>query len=386
MAQQQPVPLDEIQYRMPEILQWHVSERGGQPMDENIIHRYFSESPFFNWTSKNGITIKHGEKDFQIFNRVGSRKDFEEQLKRQKGEEYLIVGDPQPLPGGPRVVAGVGGNGMWVIRRQDRERVQTSDGSGRWQERVTILGTYFIVGENVYQAPSVGDVVGNRLTSAANKLAKFYDTARNLPSFEPERGYSYLPQSTNPQKAASTSVSATGTPSRSREGSVAPGGGTETQSLRSASLLPEANGNLSSQSSNYQQAVMLAESFKNTLEFADDFLDENPLVGEPGNFTYTLTTQAVKKRRADAEAELAALTAAAKAKESQVNSKVATPAGKAEKPPSPPAVMTEKAVKEREKDRKGNKMERMKRKRSRHSIAPSTPISAGASSAPNSAI
>lgn len=389
MAQQQLPPLDEIQDRMPLIIEWHVSQNGGQPMDENMIHRYISESRFFDWTSKNGITFDQGKVDMQTYLRVGNRKALEDQLKRQKGVEYMIVGEPQQLPGRPKVEGGVGGNGMWLIRKQDRDRVQAPDGSGRWQEKLTVLGTYFIVGENMYQAPSIGDVVGNRLTAAANELAKFYNTAKNLPTFEPERGYSYLPQSTSTQKTASTNVSATGTPSRSREGSLVPGAGAETQSLRSASLLPETNGNTSSQGSNYQQAMMLAESFKNTLEFADDFLDENPLIGEPGNFTYTLTTQAVKKRRADAEAELAALTAAAKAKESQVNSKVATPAGKAEKPPSPPAVMTEKAVKEtreREKDRRGSKIEKIKRKKSRHSIAPSTPLSAGTGSAPNSAI
>ena len=358
-------------------------------MDENMIHRYISEMEFFNHTSKNGTAFLHAQTEMQAFVRVGNRKAFEEQLKRQKGEEYMIVGEPQQLPGGPKVEAGVGGTGVWVIRRQDRDRVQAMDGSGRWQEDLTVLGTYFIVGEHVYQAPSIGDLVGNRLTAAANAMARFYDTAKNLPTFEPERGYSYLPQSTSTQKTALTNVSATGTPSRSREGSLVPGAGAETQSLRSASLLPEANGNVASQSSNYQQAVLLAESFKNALEFADDFLDENPLIGEPGNFTYTLTTQAVKKRRADAEAELAALAAAAKAKDSQVNSQVATPAGKAEKPPSPPAVMTEKAVKEtreREKDRRGSKIEKMKRKKSRHSIAPSTPLSAGTGSAPNSAI
>ena len=117
-------------------------------------------------------------------------------------------------------------------------------------------------------------------------------------------------------------------------------------------------------------------------------MDENPLIGEPGNFTYTHSTAAVKKRRADAEAELAALAAAAKAKESQLNSKVATPAGK---PPSPPAVMTEKAasavkdVKEREKERRGSKLDR-KGKKKRQSVAPSTPLSAGTSSAPGSAV
>jgi mediator of RNA polymerase II transcription subunit 6 len=273
---------------------------------------------------------------------------------------------------------------MWVIRKQDRDKVQAADGSGRWEENLTVLGTYFIVGENLYQAPSVGDVVGNRLTAAANNISKFFETAKELPTFEVERGYSYLPLSTTAQKSTSTTASVTGTPSRSREGSLIPGGA-DTQSTRSASLLPDTNHGHSNQSSNYQEARLLAESFKNTLEFADDFLDENPLIGEPGNFTYTHSTQAIKKRRADAEAELAALAAAVKAKESQVNSKVATPAAKAEKLPSPPAVMTEKAAKET-KERRGSKIEKIKRKKSRHSIAPSTPASATTSSAPNSAI
>ena len=377
MALQQPMALDEIQYRRPEIIHWHVSQMGGQPMDENMIHRYIQESPFYDHGSNNGMEFRHAESNMHAFHTVGNRKALEGQLKQKRGIEYMIVGEPQPLPGGPKVEGGVGGNGMWVIRKQERDKVQAAD--GRWEEDLTTLGTYFIVGENLYQAPSVGDVLGSRLVAAANNISKFFETAKELPTFEVERGYSYLPLSTAAQKSATASV--TGTPSRSREGSLIPGAGTDTQSTRSGSLLPDTNHGHFNQSSNYQEARLLAESFKNTLEFADDFIDENPLIGEPGSFTYTHSTQAIKKRRADAEAEFAAL-AAVKAKKSQVNSKVATPAAKAEKLPSPPAVMTEKAAKER----RGSKIEKIKRKKSRHSLAPSTPASATTSSAPNSAI
>ena len=383
MAHQQPVPLDELQYRRPEIIQWHVSQMGGQPMDENMIHRYISESPFYDPTTNNGMRFHHAQTDMHAFQTVGNRKVFEDELKRKKGVEYMIVGEPQQLAGGPKVESGLGGNGMWVIRKQDRDRVHAADGSGRWEEDLTVLGTYFIVGENMYQAPSIGDVVANRLTAAANNLSRYFEKARELPTFEVERGYSYLPPSTTAQKSTSVTASVTGTPSRSREGSLIPGAGTDAQSTRSASLLPDTKDGHSNQSSNYQEARLLAESFKHTLEFADDFLDENPLIGEPGSFTYTHSAQAIKKRRVDAEAELAAIAAAVKAKESQVSSKVATPAAKAEKPPSPPAVMTEKAAKE---TRRGGKIEKIKRKKSRHSIAPSTPASATTSSAPNSAI
>src|ERR1700750_1271369 len=114
MAQQQSVPLDEIQYRRPEIIQWHVSQMGGQPMDENMIHRYIQESPFYDHTSKNGMRFDHSKTDMHAFQTVGNRKLFEEEIKRRNGIEYMIVGEPQPVPGGPKVERGVGGNGMWV--------------------------------------------------------------------------------------------------------------------------------------------------------------------------------------------------------------------------------------------------------------------------------
>ena len=50
-----------------------------------------------------------------------------------------------------------GDSGIWVIRKQDRRK---GDGTN---DNVTILGTYFIIGENVYQAPSVRDIISSKM-------------------------------------------------------------------------------------------------------------------------------------------------------------------------------------------------------------------------------
>lgn len=69
------------------------------------------------------------------------------------GVEYLIVGEPQKETDptlGPDT-------GVWVIRKQDRRKRAGRD------DEVTVLGTYYLIGENMYQAPSIYDVVGNHL-------------------------------------------------------------------------------------------------------------------------------------------------------------------------------------------------------------------------------
>lgn len=52
-----------------------------------------------------------------------------------------------------------GDSGIWVIRKQMRRK-----GSGRDDDdEVTVLGCYFLVGENIYMAPSIANVIGSRL-------------------------------------------------------------------------------------------------------------------------------------------------------------------------------------------------------------------------------
>lgn len=46
---------------------------------------------------------------------------------------------------------------VWVIRKQSRRKRSGFD------DEVTVLSTFFVVGDCIYMAPSVASVVGNRI-------------------------------------------------------------------------------------------------------------------------------------------------------------------------------------------------------------------------------
>lgn len=377
-----PDALDEIVDQRPDVIDWWMQTYGGPHMDENMIHRYFYESRFFDHSTKNGLFLSQAAANFPQWEISNNRKQFEDNLRQRPGLEYMIVGEPQPVADKTLAAQGVK-TGIYVIRKQDRQRAQNTASQrnpapgifyeGNWE--LTTLGTYFIVGQNVYQAPSIFDAVGNRLLSAASSLNKVVDIANELPRYTPSIGYHYFPQST---KRTNATGSVAGSPSRSREGSVAPGG--DTQSVRSGSVLPDAKLPASATTSNLHDARLMRDSLILALQHGDEYTDENPLSGEPGNFKFASSTAAVKKRRADEEA------AAAKAraeKESNTTSRAASP----EKAPSPPAVFTEAktALKGEKSGKTGGKTKRRKSKVN-GTTNPSTPVSSTSTHAPNSAL
>ena len=387
MASTNPVDLDEIVHRRPDVLDWWVNSMGGQPMDENMIHRYFCESPFFDWSTKNGLVFTQGARDEHTWQMTHNRKALEDNLRKRQGVEYMIAGEPQPVADKTKAAQG-GNTGIYVIRKQDRQRardnlsarqpgVTSEDG---WE--LTSLGTYYTVGENVFQAPSVKDVIGNRLLSAASSLSQFFDIASDLPSYNPTTGYTYL---SNPSKQIS-SDSAHVSPTHSREGSVAPGA--EPHSQRSNSVQAESQIRTGASTANVQDTRLLVESLRMAISYGDEYVDENPLIGEPGHLSFTSSVAAVKRRKAEEEA------AAAKARaerESNSNSRPASP--KAQKAPSPPPVFTDtkvaaKTEKSGKEDRRGSKVgEKLKRRKSKMvgtAQSPTTPSSALSTQAPNS--
>lgn len=166
------------------------------------------------------------------------------------------------------------------------------------------------------------------------------------------------------------------------------GPGADDQSLRLGSVQPESRAGGAASSSNVKDIRMLSQSLSDAVQFADDYIDENPLMGEPGSFRFSASTAAIKKRRADEEA------AAAKAKaekESATTSRAASP-----KAPTPPPVFTEAAkvtVREKVKDgeRRGSRKSDKGRRKSRvagggSATSPTTPASATSTKAPNSAL
>lgn len=68
-----------------------------------------------------------------------------------QGLEFMITHDPSENDTKP------GHNGVWVIRKQNRRKRQGA------QDEVTGISSYYVVGENVYMAPSVGNILGSRL-------------------------------------------------------------------------------------------------------------------------------------------------------------------------------------------------------------------------------
>lgn len=374
---------DEIVHAHPGIVDWWVNEMGGKAMDENMIHRYMTESPFFEWSSKNGLLFEQGKVDWAIHTMCNNRKALEENLRQKPGLEFMIVQEPQPVADKELAAQGVT-TGVYVIRKQDRQRATPGPRvrppsvilEDRWE--LTVLGTYFIVGQNVYQSPSVFDVIENRLLSAASTLNKFVDTTLALPRYSPASGYSYLPQSQTSKRTAAVSLA--GSPAGSREGSVVPG--TDAHSLRSGSLVPDSTMATSKAASDYDQIRLLATSLAMSINYADDYTDENPLMGEPGNFKFAMTEAAVKKRRG--EEEVAAAKAHAE-KQSSLNSRA--DAARAETVPpkvekAPAAFSTETKIKNDEKRKNSHASgKRKKSKKGINSAGPS-PTTPSASSAP----
>lgn len=68
-----------------------------------------------------------------------------------QGLEYMVSQDPSD--NGKNLEH----SGVWVIRKQNRRKRQGMD------DEITPLNSYFVVGENIYMAPSVGNILKSRL-------------------------------------------------------------------------------------------------------------------------------------------------------------------------------------------------------------------------------
>jgi mediator of RNA polymerase II transcription subunit 6 len=348
-------PLDERVYQDHMHNVWYMGQLENSQfhfpfMSDNMLHHYFANSPFFDWTTKNGLEIQQCQKDPYGWQFSHNRKDFEGQIASRSGQEYMIVeGEGMEFDKEGKPVKG----GVWVIRKQERTKAATPKG----KDSIETLATYYVVGENVYQAPSVSDILGTRLLSASTALNKCFSQASTLPRWSPTTGHTY-PTTSNAAggKHPTTSGSTAGsTPSGSREGSVA-------NDFRAGSSMP-AGSALSTASSDAIANRLLRDSLVQSFTYADDpFMDENPLQGEPGSLTFASSTAAAKKRKADAEA-------AAKAKEEAIVAALAAVAEAASKPATPAAASPTTPGKVVKKPK-----EKKKRRKSKHD-AQSPPMS-----------
>ena len=117
-------------------------------------------------------------------------------------------------------------------------------------------------------------------------LNKFFATASTLPLFTPSTGHTWFPPTAKPVTAAMNAQAG----QASKE--ITPMPGTPAGSIDgSKMLLAPKHGS----GSEYQDLQTLTESYHLSQVYGNEYMDENPLVGEPGSFRITKTKEVVPK-------------------------------------------------------------------------------------------
>ncbi|KAI9762835.1 MAG: Mediator of RNA polymerase II transcription subunit 6 [Chaenotheca gracillima] len=263
--------LDEISWGSSELAQ----SMGG--IHTNSILPYFSRSPFFDATSNNASLMTQATYNQSMFHLLQTREAFEGRLRSMQGLEYMVVSEPAP-PMGPDDETGA-----WVIQKQTRRRTPGSDAVD-----LTVLNTYFVVEVNIYPAPSIGGVLGARLLSSVSSLTKFLSTASSLPKFTPAMGHTYI----RPQPNALTSIHTTQSTRASKETTPLP------DSLPRLNSVSQSQPHLNSAATNMLEARSISESLAMSLRYGGEYMDENPLTGEPGSFVLSSSQQHLQHLRA----------------------------------------------------------------------------------------
>lgn len=91
-----------------------------------------------------------------MFHLIQTREAFEGHLRTMQGLEFMVTHDPSE--NGFKVDH----NGVWIIQKRRRRKRPGMD------DELLALSCYFVVGENIYMAPSVGNVLGTRMVSCSS--------------------------------------------------------------------------------------------------------------------------------------------------------------------------------------------------------------------------
>ena len=272
MPPKPPLP-DELEFDQPLTL---LELPGGNLNSESIMW-YFMSSPFFDGASNNVALFT------QLRNTPGGQAILDSHVKFQEalqqryplGLQFIVTQEPQ----GP-------GQG-WVIQRQMKERVVEE---GKERVKVEIQGTYYTVGTRILMAPSLLDVLQTRLLTTSVYLQEVFEISKSMSHYSPATGHTYLPPTyeSAPKAIASSRLGTPGPEAEtsSQVGSSQPVVGTETSETE------------------FSDAFFMS-SFILTQRHGNEYMDENPLVGEPGAFVYGTTTRQVEARN-KAQAEKAA--------------------------------------------------------------------------------
>lgn len=252
--------------------------------------------------SNNKVLENQSAHSIEGIKTISDRHRFEAALRTMTGIEYMVVDGPDPRKPDTH------GNPVWVIRKHRREK------QAGQEDKVTVLGTYFCMGERIYQAPSLEAVISSGLAQVYVQLTEFFDTATKLQHFSSAEGHKYIKSTTQPSGGldGSTNTSRAASPVH------------EAPSQRS----DEGHRRTTSAQGTLNDDQELYASFMQTIQHGDEYMDENPLVGEPGSFVFSQTQDSVRTRQAKEKAE-----AEARKLTSRTNSNAQSP--------RPPPIKTE---------------------------------------------
>ncbi|KAL8778206.1 MAG: hypothetical protein Q9213_007514 [Squamulea squamosa] len=260
MAKSHEPLLDEIQWKAPPIAQ----SMGG--IQTNTVLPYFYHSPFFDATSNNATITTQATHNPAQFYLIQTREAFEARLRTMQGLEFVVAHDPSENGTKPD------NSGVWVIQKQRRRK------RDRIEDEVTAISSYYVVGENIYMAPLLSNIIGARLLSTACSLNKIIAIASDLPTVTPSIGHTYLP----PAPKSLVSATSTQMSQTSKESTPMPGtqDSASVRSLSTSRLLS---------THDFESPQLLQASFELSMRYGHEYMDDNPLVGEPGSFIISKT-------------------------------------------------------------------------------------------------
>lgn len=143
------------------------------PLTSSTALDYFSRSNFFDPESTNEVLRMQniGNPQALVPGMGKTAKQQEDELKRFKGIEFVVVHAKESRPGQVPAAAGSPGadDSLFVIQKRRRES----------PSRTQVLETYYILNGNVHMAPDLESVLSNRIITALHLLRESLALARS---------------------------------------------------------------------------------------------------------------------------------------------------------------------------------------------------------------
>ncbi|KIX09889.1 uncharacterized protein Z518_00970 [Rhinocladiella mackenziei CBS 650.93] len=248
-----------------------IAWNGGFLHSNNVLF-YFATSPFFDHVSGNQSLFTQWAGTPNQNEILGTRAKFEANLRHQRGIQYVVEHDPLEEkvmfdgPNGPEK------SNVWVIRKQNRESESDSG--------VTILGYYYIVNDVIFQAPPVASIFKYRMLNTVSALHQIFSAPSDLSFFSASHGHTY-----HKPVQKSTTRALSGLSQQSQEGTPLPDTqASSTEKNPAGSVQPHEDTDNSTRTA--------WDALRMTLQYGMEYVDDMPLVGEPGSFRFSKSKDA----------------------------------------------------------------------------------------------